>query len=94
MELLSGIKPKNACSCCGLENSHLPMDYLIAVGFGSACLTKNDEFIMSVMDAEQMAIMDPEAGWRIHLIGPLSGTHFQRQGLKLWVLYEQGQGFA
>ena len=107
MEIMKGIKPQQGgCSCCGYVQIHLPLNSVIAVGFGSACLTKNGmevwseermglkENLMTVEDAEKMARKEPDADWRIHLVGPLKETHFQRQKPSIWVLYEQGDGFA
>jgi hypothetical protein len=93
------------CLHCGYQHSILPMDAIIAVGFGSATLEKDgqvvydengvdeDEFI-SAKEAEEMASSDPNHDWRIHLIAPLSERHYQRQGDEHWVLYEKGEGFA
>ena len=94
------------CAHCGYQHSVLPMESIIAVGFGDAALTKDgvdvfcersnmtDEEIMTVAQAEEMAKADPDHDWRIHLIAPLSERHYQRQGDNQWVLYEKGQGFA
>ena len=93
------------CLNCGFVPDTLPMDAVIAVGFGEANVTKNDEFIYSendvkneefwtTQDAEEAALQDPDNDWRIHLVGPLSERHFQRQGPGLWVLYEKRGGFA
>ena len=83
--------------------SYLSGDALIAVGFGEAYLTKGDEIIFreardcdefTVAMAEDLAVLQPELDWRIHLIGPLSERHYQRQGDKCWVLYLKADGFA
>ena len=101
--------PKS-CPCCGLIHSILPMDALIAVGFGYAAVTKNDREVYNennipddaplpssywtVHNAENEALKDPDNDWRIHLVAPLSESHYQRQGEGHWVLYEKGEGFA
>lgn len=95
------------CACCGYQYEHLPMDSLIAVGFGYAAVTKNGEEVYEEMDAinndkplwtaedaENVAKKDPDNDWRIHLEAPLSERHYQRQGDGLWVLYKKGKGFA
>lgn len=94
------------CLNCGYQYSILPMDALIAVGFGYAAVTKNgeeiynenslsnDECLWTTQDAENEAIKDSDNDWRIHLIAPLSERHYQRQGNNNWVLYEKGVGFA
>jgi hypothetical protein len=98
------------CLNCGFQHAVLPMEAVIAVGFGSASLTKGDECIydeqdverpgsgyteyMTAEQAEALAAADPDHDWRIHLYAPLSERHYQRQGDKHWVLYEKGEGFA
>lgn len=97
------------CLNCGYKPEILPMDALIAVGFGIATLTKNGKVIFDENDlpgdateesywtcqmAENEALKDPDHDWRINLIGPLSECHYQRQGEGHWVLYEKGVGFA
>ena len=94
---------------CGYQHSILPLENIIAVGFGMATLTKDNEVIydenevddakgfdsyMTVKQAEEIAAKDPKHDWRIHLVAPLSERHYQRQGENKWVLYEKGQGFA
>ncbi|MGB5156870.1 hypothetical protein [Desulfobacterium sp. N47] len=110
---LIGFKPipsvnsKNElCTFCGCKHSNLPMDEIIAVGFGNALLTRNGNCIyseidaqscgdyMSVAQAEEMAAADPDQDWRIHLLAPFSEQHYQRQGECHWVLYEKCEGFA
>jgi len=94
------------CASCTTAARIAPMDMLIAVGFGSACVTKNDEFIYdeqgvendddywTVQDAENVAKLDPDCDWRITKIGPLHGETFQRQGDNNWVCIESNEGFA
>lgn len=95
------------CLHCGYQHDVLPMDAVIAVGFGSACLTKGQECVydeqdvpddsdgyMTVAQAEALAKADPDHDWRISLVAPLSERHYQRQGDGHWVLYEKGEGFA
>lgn len=91
------------CLCCGYQHEVLPMDKLIAVGFGIATVTKDEEVIYDensgcelwmTLEAEDFAKEEPDHDWRIHLVAPLSECHYQRQGDNQWVLYEKGQGFA
>lgn len=98
------------CLHCGYQHDVLPMDAIIAVGFGSATLTKGKELIydesghgkehedaegwMTAAKAEELAAADPDHDWRIGLVAPLSERHYQRQGDAHWVLYEKGEGFA
>ena len=94
------------CMCCGYQHEILPMEAIIAVGFGHASLTKNGETVydeqnaeseddyLLVSEAEKTAAAEPLNDWRINLVAPLSERHYQRQGDKHWVLYEKGPGFA
>jgi hypothetical protein len=95
------------CACCGYQYQHLPLKSLIAVGFGGAYVTKNNEVVYDeqdserndkplwrAQDAENEALKEPDNDWRIHLIAPLSERHYQRQDDGLWVLYKKGEGFA
>lgn len=94
------------CLNCGYQYSTLPMNSLIAVGFGYASVTKNGEEIYNennlnsgdklwtTQNAENEALKDEDNDYRIHLVAPLSERHYQRQGKNNWVLYEKGTGFA
>lgn len=106
-EKLQGIEGGHSgCACCGYQHQHLPMESLLAVGFGVAQVTKNGEVVYdelelddeeafwTTQDAEDIAKNDPDNDWRIHLEAPLSERHYQRQGDGLWVLYKKGIGFA
>jgi len=76
----------------------LAMDERISVGFGSAMLLRdgkpvwmqdhNDDYndCLTAKQAETMAALYPEDDWRIHMIGPLSESYYQRQGKETWVL--------
>lgn len=79
----------------------------IAVGFGSAVVTKDDEYIYderqegptwTVADAEKAAAADPDHDWRIQKDGPLHGETFQRhmkgKYAGQWVCIESNRGFA
>ena len=81
-----------------------PMEMLIAVGFGSAFVTKDDECVYdegrcddnfwTVSDAEKLAMEDPDHDWRIVKFGPMHGETFQRHGPNEWVCVESNEGFA
>jgi len=90
------------CSSAALE---APLDMVIAVGFGSATVTKDgktiyderdagEENLMTVAQAEDLAAADPDHDWRIEKYGPLHGEVFQRHGPGKWVCVESNQGFA
>lgn len=95
-----------ACLCCGPTESQICMDARIAVGFGSASLTKDGEPVwseqpgmeyedcMTVSQAEEIATENPDHDWRIALHGPLRGRVYQRHGEAKWMLVETDQGFA
>ena len=80
---------------------------MIAVGFGSAFVTKDDEQVYDgesdyqnnkkpkcVSDIEAMAKLDPDHDWRIVKYGPLHGETYQRHGDDAWVCIESNMGFA
>lgn len=104
-EKLPVIEGGQYCGCllCGPTRTQLCRDSLIAVGFGTAMLTRDGEVMLSegdsddfhtVGEAEDMAILDPEHDWRIVLHGPLRGATYQRQAEATWLLVEQNDGFA
>jgi hypothetical protein len=92
------------------ESITADLDAFIAVGFGSAFVTRNgsqlwcepngyqsEDELWTFADAEAFAAADPDgddSDWRVHLVGPLGDFHYQRQGAGRWVLYESGPGFA
>jgi hypothetical protein len=107
MEIMKSIKGGHGgCSNCGEQLEVLPLETVICVGFGYAALEKDKEVVfcedstmeldecMTVSQAEELAMKEPDSDWRIHLVAPLSERHYQRQGVGKWVLYEKGQGFA
>lgn len=83
------------------------MDLGIAVGFGSADVTRDGELVLdgerivnegegwpTFADAEALAVIDPDHDWRVTLFGPLHGEVYQRHGPEEWVLVESNRGFA
>lgn len=98
------------CGClnCSSRYKLAPMDMMIAVGFGEASVTKNEEEIYSehvscrdnwdnawyVKNAEEAAKNDPDNDWRITMFSPLHGEVYQRQGEDEWVLVSTNIGFA
>lgn len=93
------------CEAAGVIKIHFPDDGVIAVGFGSAFLTKNgkliyeepqrdDEEYMTGAQALALAKQEPTADWIIGLEGPLSGRTYQFQGDAGFVLVDQNEGFA
>lgn len=93
------------CLNCGVANDTLPLDALIAVGFGDAHVSCDGEIIYqepmragsrlrTLRTFENKAAKDPDHDWRVVLDGPLHGETYQRQGPAHWVLVERNQGFA
>lgn len=105
-KLLPPVEAKNiyvGCACCSTACQIAHMDMAIAVGFGSANVTKDGDLIYderegediwTVQDAEDAALKDPDHDWQIMKMGPLHGETFQRQGVGRWVCVESNPGFA
>jgi hypothetical protein len=105
---LPAIKGSIACLTCGCgAHETFGMRDVIAVGFGSANVTKDGECVYDEnqamhfrqnlwtgADAEKAASADPDHDWRIRKIAPLYEAEYQRQGEKHWVLVSKGEGFA
>ena len=96
----------NPCLNCPPIEDTLDMDRTIAVGFGQAFVSKDDETVWyespdtefedcwTVAHAEEIAGADPDHDWRIVMHGPMHGETYQRQGEGRWVLVESNDGFA
>ena len=95
------------CLNCPPVQRLAPMDMVIAVGFGSATLTKDGQVVYSepqrsceedefwtVAMAEAEALKDPDHDWRITMFAPLRDREYQRHGPGQWVLIASGMGFA
>ena len=93
------------CLNCSTAAKVAPMTMLIAVGFGSAMVTKDDEIVYdeqridnenywTTRTAEDLALKDPDHDWRIIKVGPMHGETFQRQGVGNWVCVESNEGFV
>ncbi len=95
-----------ACLCCGTPTELFPADGWIAVGFGSASVTRDgkevysepqdmdEALIWTGADAEKAAAADPDHDWRIFKYAPLYDAEYQRHGEGQWVLIRRGEGFA
>jgi hypothetical protein len=87
-------------------HSALPLESIIAVGFGSANCTKDNEFVYDEQDTpdggdyatcgdmEKLAAADPDHDWQIAFYAPLYEAVYQRHGNNHWVLIQKGNGFA
>lgn len=93
----------NPCLCCPPIPSQACQTKLIAVGFGAAYVTRDDDIVLDgenaeewvrFADAEKMASADPDHDWRVVLHGPMHGETYQRQGEGQWMLVEKNEGFA
>ena len=104
-EKLPAIEGSIACLTCGCgARSDLPMDRMIAVGFGCAGYQRDGETLWqegsqednfpTVQTVEDMAAKDPDHDWRIFFAAPLYEAEYQRQGDGVWVLVKKGPGFA
>ena len=105
-EKLPPVAGSVACLTCGAgAQSDLPMNRMIAVGFGSAGYSRDGETlweesgvdeqeIPTVADVESLAAKDPDHDWRISFYAPLYEAEYQRQGDGVWVLVSKGLGFA
>ena len=82
------------------------MDMIVAVGFGSASVTRDGECIWEespgdeegdyhdVAHFERLAAADPDHDWQITMYGPLWGSTYQRHDEQMWVLVDSNEGFA
>lgn len=88
-----------------ISDTPLHAEAVIAVGFGSASVTKGSEIVYdeqqvedenywTCADAEKAALADPDHDWRILIVAPLYEATYQRHGEGRWMLIEKGQGFA
>lgn len=94
----------NPCLCCPPIPAKASMDKIIAVGFGSADVTRDGELVLdgehsedgwiTFAHAEALAALDPDHDWRATLFGPLHGEVYQRHGPGEWMLVEKNEGFA
>jgi hypothetical protein len=95
------------CLNCPPVETIASMDMIIAVGFGSACVTCGNKIIYdeqtairegrelwTVQDAENAALKNPNHSWIIEMFGPLRGRTYQRQDINKWVLVDSNLGFA
>ena len=86
---------------CGPLETDLPMDSILAVGFGNvavlkdgACVWSGDDPEKKVSEVEAKAAVDPDHDWRIEYNAPLYDAQYQRQGDGVWKLIKKGPGFA
>lgn len=106
-EKLPKVKGSISCGTCGCgARSDLPLQKLIAVGFGTAGYSKDGvtlwqeqpedegENCFTVEYVEKLAQKEPEADWRIFFYAPLYEAEYQRQGENVWALVKKGEGFA
>ncbi|MEG2584466.1 MAG: hypothetical protein RSA27_08165 [Oscillospiraceae bacterium] len=82
------------------------LDTTIAVGFGTAVVTKDEEIIYDERDydefdemwtirkAEEAAAKDPDHDWRVVIDAPMYGVTYQRHDTEKWVLVSKNNGFV
>jgi hypothetical protein len=88
------------CRHCGALHNTLPRNAVLAVGFGTVTVSRDDETVWSGDDPsvtmfrfERQAKADPDHDWRVSFYAPLYDAEYQRQDGE-WVLVAKGQGFA
>lgn len=97
-------KIQQGCLNCEPVKQIADLEMIIAIGFGSAMVTKDDQVIWMenyktekfypLKVFERIASRDPDHDWRVILEGPLRGRTYQRHNDKEWVLIDSNQGFA
>lgn len=104
------VEGRTYCITCGGGRDKSGEDFIVAVGFGSACVTAGDALIIDEQEwidtnefdgaevslalVERVAKTRPELEWLISMHGPLSGQTYQRQGDDNWALIHRDDGFA
>jgi hypothetical protein len=85
------------------SDRYLAPETAIAVGLGSATLTRDGETVyeedqehepMTVAQAEKLARREADHDWRIHLVAQLEDRHYRRVGAGRWQIYERGYGLS
>jgi hypothetical protein len=95
----------HGCATCSHTPTVAPLGLVVAVGFGSAQVTRDgaqvwfetgdeEQELYDVLHWEELAAADPEHDWRIEMNGPLRGMTYQRHGEAKWVLVDSNPGFA
>lgn len=88
-----------------MSDQYLPRDAVIGVGVGYAALTRDGQVVyeengkrhcelMTVAQAEELALREPERDWCIHLVAQLENRHYRRSRPGAWELYERGYGLS
>lgn len=90
-----------ACNVCPPKGATLPMDAVLAVGFGAVTVTKGrqrcwsgDDEEMTLAKIEELAKVEPNNDWRVKFDGAMRQLTYQRHGNDEWVLIHSGVGFA
>jgi len=99
-ERLPVVDDSPACLNCGPWPSDLPLDAVLAVGFGCVSVSKDgqpiwagDDETMTLACFERKARRDTDHDWRVCFLGPLNEREYQRQRGH-WRLVRKGLGFA
>jgi len=93
------------CLCCPPVTRIASLDTVVAVGFGDAHISKDNQIIYmetgnedepprTLAEFEAMAKKDPDHDWRLVLFAPLRGREYQRHDNDKWVLIDSNMGFA
>lgn len=98
-------KIHHGCLNCGGTDEIAPLDMVVAVGFGSASVTRDGDEVWSESGNEEddyfplshfeaLAAADPDHDWQVSLQGPMRGRVYQRHDVAKWVLVDSNEGFA
>lgn len=91
---------KGGCLSCPPKPAVLPLEWMLAVGFGAVTVTRDGEVVWAG-DSEKKRVAHFElkaretpGDWRIRFESAMSEVRYQRQGDSAWVLVFRGMGFA
>lgn len=88
-----------------MSDQYLSPETAIGVGLAYAALTRDGLPVyeengrrhcdlMTVAQAEEPALLEPERDWRIHLVAQFEDRHYRRRGSGVCELYERGYGLS
>lgn len=91
----------SGCLNCPSKPIEARLDMMLAVGFGSVEVRKDDTTVWAgddpektLQEFEDLAAKEPDADWRVKFNAPLWDGVWQRQAPGKWYLIEKGRGFA
>lgn len=95
----------HGCLTCSRTDEIADLRMTVAVGFGSASVSRDgeqiwfetgdeDQELYNLAHFEALAAADPDHDWQVCLHGPLRGMTYQRHDVGKWVLIDSNEGFA